>query len=381
MSDDRGLYQVGKRWYLRIAIHGQMQRFGKPLGFRTKDEARIFRDRLRASLRDRTQFPGTEQTEGTVKELCTAYLDDIQGKKASYRDKKRHLDFWTDQFGDRPIMTLQSANITQSLSMLRKKCSNATANRYAETLRAMMRRKVKPKFWVIEFWSEVELFPEDERVMPIYTAEDLAKVFDAAEERDALLIYLALLLGLRRGLLCALRWEWVNWPQGVIRLPSYKRQQAFTLPLSAHALAILLHFHAEQGKPTEGWIFPARIQNSEKVNFGVHIDAHNWYTRTFKPLLRSLNLGHLTFHALRRTWATALGEKAPQRIVQVLGNWADAKVTERYSNPQDASLRAAMEGVAESLGTAILRPVEDKPGSQKLAKILKIKRSPRSSVG
>lgn len=380
-KDDRGLYPVKNRWYLRIAVYGEMQRFGKPRGFPTKEAARIFRDRLRASLRDRQYFPGSEQTTDTVDELRTAYLEDIKGKKASYRDKARHLAFWVGQFGDRPILSLQPASIAKGLSILRDQCSGPTANRYAETLRAMMRRKIKPKSWVIEFWSEVELFPEDERVMPIYTAEDITTVFEHAQERDALVIYLNLLLGLRQSHYFAIRWEWINWEIETIRLPSFKRQKAFPLPLSTDALAILTRFHGEQGQPSTGWIFPARIQNSEKVNRAIHINPHNWYTRTFKPLLRALGLDHLTFHALRRTWATALGEKAPQRIIQMLGNWSDSKVVERYSRPQDASLRAAMEGVAQSLGTATLLPEARQEISPKLAKLLKLKDCPRSSVG
>lgn len=371
MSDDRGLYQVGKRWYLRIAIHGQMQRFGKPLGFRTKDEARIFRDRLRASLREKRHFPGSEQTQDTVTELCTAYLDTIKDKKASYRDIARHLQFWVERFPTRAIMALRPDDIAQGLAALRKQSSGPTANRYAASFKAMMRRMVKPFAWVVEFWREVELFPEDERVVPVYTEKDLDTLFAHAPERDALVIYLNLLLGIRQAHFFAIRWEWVQWEPPLLRLPSFKRQKAFPLPLSADALAILQHFHVEQGRPATGWIFPARMQNSDRVNLAVHMDPHNWYNRTFKPLLRRLDLGHLTFHALRRTWATALGEKAPQRIVQVLGNWSDMKVVERYSHPQDASLRAAMEWVAQSFGTAKILPDEPREVSEKLSKLLK----------
>lgn len=378
---DRGLYKVGGRWYLRIAVYGRMQRFGKPNGFPTKKAARVFRDRLRASIRDRRYFPGSEQTHETIDELRMVYLESIQGKRASYRDKARHLAFWANRFPKRPITTLQPTDISKSLADLHQHCSQATANRYAETLRAMMRKLVKPFTWVLEFWRDVEFYKPDERVMPIFTAKQLDLLFEKTNARDALLIYLNLLLGLRQSLYFGLRWEWMHWEHQSLRLPSFKRQKAFPLPLSTDAFAILERFHREQGTPSTGWVFPARIQNSEKLNFAVHIDPHNWYTRTFKPMLHGLNLNHLTFHALRRTWATALGEKAPQRIVQLLGNWSDMKVVERYSRPQDASLRAGMEWVAESIGTATLQPKAKRKVSARLAKLLKHKISPRSSVG
>lgn len=372
-ADDRGLYQVGPRWYVRIAVHGQMQRFGKPHGFPTKAAARIFRDRLRASLRDRRHFPDQQRTTDHVADLCTAYLASIQGKKSSYRDIARHLHYWADRFPERPILTLQPVDIAHGLTELRARNSPATANKYAKSLKAMMRRTVKPFAWVLEFWRDVTLFPEEERVMPIYTTEQMDRLLAAASERDALLIYLNRLIGLRQGLFFALRWDYVQWEHAMLRLPSYKRQRAFTLPLSADAMAILQHLHAEQQRPATGWIFPAPIPGTTRWNFSVHRDPHNWYTRVFKPLLRSLDMGHLNFHTLRHSWATALGEHVPQRIMQILGNWSDPKMTARYAHPHDASLRAGMELVAASLATATLRPARKQRISKKLSKLLKNK--------
>lgn len=365
---DKGLYKVGGRWYLRLTIHGQRQRFGKPHGFPTKDAARHFRDRLLVSLRERRHFPGTEQSQDTVSDVVDSYLDDITGKKSSYRDIKRHLTFWKNRFPTRPITTLRPDDITAGLSALRRQCSGATANKYAKSFKAMMRRKVKPFSWVLEFWRDVELFPEEERVMPIYTAQDMDRLLEAATEQDAALIYLNRLIGLRQGLFFALRWEYVDWAQELLRLPSYKKQKAFALPLSTDALAILHHLHRAQGTPAQGWIFPA------PTNPVVHRDAHNWYNRTFKPLLRKLDLDHLNFHTLRHSWATALGEKMPQRIVQLLGNWADIKMTGRYSHPHERSLREGMEWVAQSMNVASNRPARKRTVSQKLHKLLKRKR-------
>lgn len=370
---DRGLYQEGKRWYIRISVHGRMRRFGKPHGFVTKEAARIFRDRMRASLLERAHFPGSERTGDTVAELCEIYLETIKGKRASYRDIALQLHWWADRFPTRPIMSLTPTEISVAMTDLAERVSHATSNYYAANLRAMMRRMVKPFSWVLDFWRDVERFPAVQRVLPIYTAEDIQRVFAAAEERDALLIYLNLLIGVRRSTHFSLRWEWVQWEHHLLQLPTIKRQKAFSLPLSVDAMAILRRLHVEQGTPREGWVFPARRQNSDRLNTHIHIDPHNWYNRTFKPLLRGLGLDHLTFHALRRTWATALGQKAPQRIVQLLGNWSDIRVVGRYTIPNEESLRAGMEWVAESFGTASLLPAPRKEISKNLSNLLIIK--------
>jgi|CXWL01.1.fsa_nt_gi integrase len=384
---DRGLYSQknaeGKpRWYVRIAIHGAMQRFGQPDGFLTKEDARTFRDRMRVAVRERRYFPGSHMTEATIPELTQSYLDSIEGKRASYRDKKRHLDWWGERFEKRLILSLDPLDIERGLTALRKQgCSPSTANRYAESLRSMMRKLVSPPSWVFDLWQKVELFDEDERVMPTYSPAQLELLFARLDRDDALLVYLDLLVGIRQSLFFAQRWEWLLWTHGAMQYPSFKRQKAFTLPLSGEALAILTVLHEEQGRPATGWIFPAKIQNSTRYNFAVHRDAHNWYTRIFKPVLIELNMETLTFHALRRTWATALGSSAPQRILQLLGNWSDGKVTERYCRPHDASLREAMDSVAASFGTARKLPATKTRQSKTLRNLLKKRVRPRSSVG
>ena len=190
-----GLYQESGKWYLRIAVHGQMQRFGKPNGFPTKEAARVFRDRLRAAIREGRYFPNSQRNTGTLEDLRVTYLAGIKGKKASYRDKARHLTFWAQRFPKKPIYLLHPSDVSRGLTDLHQQCSQATANRYAETLRAMMRKEVKPFTWVLEFWKGVELYSERERVMPIMTEREMDTLFDAATAYDARLIYLNLLIG------------------------------------------------------------------------------------------------------------------------------------------------------------------------------------------
>lgn len=379
---DRGLYQdrVTKRWYVRIAVHGVMKRFGQPTGFATKNSAKTFRDRLRTALLERRYFPDQQGSVQLLSSLVEEYLAGIHGKKTSYRDKKRHLTWWAARFPTRPILSLEARDIETALAALRKTSSPATANRYAQTLRAMMRKMVKPSSWVTELWERIELFPEPERVMPVYSSAQLDTLFARLSTDDACLVYLDLLLGLRESLLFSLRWEWLDWEQDVLQLPAFKRQPAFTLPLSHDARAIFAVLHQEHGCPKTGWVFPAPIQHTTRYNFTVHRNPHNWYLRTFKPILRELGMD-LTFHALRRTWASMLGAHVPQRILQLLGNWQTGKVVERYCRPHDVHLRQGMEQVARSFGTARRVPRPKRRLSTRVHKLLKTRTRPRSSVG
>lgn len=377
-NPDRGLFSAKNaarqtRWYIRIAVHGRMRRVGPTGGFVTKEAARTFRDRLRAATLEQRYFPDQLTSDLTLERLRTAYLHGIDGKRASLNDQRRHLTWWEATLGgERLVRRLDPTDIERALARLvAKNRSDATANRYAATLRRAMRKLVQPRSWVVDFWARVELYPEPERVMPRYSPEQLRRLFARLDRADALIVYLALLLGIRQGLFFAMRWEWIRWPAALIDFPSYKRQRAFTLPLSADALAVLQAMHREQGRPSRGWVFPAPIQNSSTVDRTVHRDAHNWYTRTFKPVLRELGMPEMTFHALRRTWASLIGERVPQRILQALGNWKDGRVVEGYSRPFDASLRAAIDLVPAALAAATVTKLpEPKQRPSKMARNL-----------
>jgi len=74
-----------------------------------------------------------------------------------------------------------------------------------------------------------------------------------------------------------------------------------------------------------------------------HINAHNWYARRFAPAVRAAGLDGVTFHTLRKTWASRLGPHISTRVLQILGGWKSLEAVQRYCLPFEEAIRTAME--------------------------------------
>ncbi len=213
-----------------------------------------------------------------------------------------------------------------------------------------MTRMVKPRAWVLEFWSEIPLpKPTPKRERTVYTEAQEASLYRQMREFDILFCRLAYLLGIREGQMVTLRWEDVAWHAQALALPAFKKHRARTIPLSMEALAILGYWWQQQGQPMRGWVCPDLVGNQHLLRpaeTDVHMDYHNWYNRHFLKAIHRADLAGLglDFHTLRHTWTTRLGDKIPTRVLQFLGGWSDLKLVERYAkNALSGTMLEAME--------------------------------------
>lgn len=359
-------------------------------GFPTRSKARQDYQARRSGVREARAAGGTTlPTKGTVGALTTVYLQTIKGKRLTYRQKKGHLDWWAEYFKQQPILTLRSTQIEAGMARLAHEGrAPATANRYAESLRRLTRKLVKPASWVVDLWRDVEFYPEPEDPLPALKDEEEDQLLKALGYPDALYVRLAVLLGLRRTEFFRLRWEWVWWKAAILKVPAFKRHPPIDLPLPDEAVAILKVLWQELGRPKEGWVFPVRQQtfigivgkrafkrDIVRIDQTTPINADNWYRSHYKAVIREAGLPDwITFHTLRRTWASRAGSHTPARILQLLGRWKNMKTAERYCHPLEGPMREAMAKGAEGepkVSKKCLDRARSHPG--KLHKLLKHK--------
>lgn len=271
-------------------------------------------------------------TQQTIAEIVIVYLEEQNGQVEDYRAQARYGEFWTARFGPRPVLSLTPAEVRRARASLKNKdLTDSTANHYVKFLRTMMTRLVKPRAWVLEFWSEIEIpkaLPATTR--SVYTADQEARLHRKLRPIDILFCRLAYLLGIRAGQIATLQWPMVAWTEGafgLVKLPKFKRHPARSIPLVAESLAILQYLWQQQRKPERGPVFPALGQTALSMNY------HNWYNRHFLKALKAAKLDGLglDFHALRHTWATRLGSKVPTRVLQILAGWTDIRMAEPYT--------------------------------------------------
>lgn len=316
----------------------------------------------------RQQFGTIRPTTATVETLIREHLQEIKGIASAYREQERFGLWWIKWIGKRPMLSIEPKDVRQAMAALKASGKkNATVNHYTKFLRHVMRALVKPKAWVIEFWGEVSLLDgRPEKKGAVYTVDQENRLFEHLRPIDLLFCRLDLLLGIRGGQIAALRWEYCRWELRLLDIPKFKCHPARTIPLVDEALAILRHIWERQEQPDRGWIFPSPLKPQ------VHLNYHNWYTRRFAVALKEAGLDGLglTFHGLRRTWATRAAPGTPPRVLQIVGGWSDLKMVEIYTQPFEHAMREAMERAAShNSGSAnrVLMVPNTKP-----AKILKV---------
>ncbi|MGH7233037.1 MAG: tyrosine-type recombinase/integrase [Nitrospiraceae bacterium] len=88
----------------------------------------------------------------------------------------------------------------------------------------------------------------------------------------------------------------------------------------------------------------------------------------------------MTFHSLRKTWASRMGPHTPVRILQILGGWSSLKMVEDYCQPHEESLREAMEKGAQSGVPKSVEQVSDDHGPVTIKALQLLKRKENGPV-
>jgi integrase len=159
-----------------------------------------------------------------------------------------------------------------------------------------------------------------------WTEDEVRRVLAAAEAmgpRQAAFYALALEAGPRKGELCGLKWDDVNWKDGILTIqrqlvkrwpePVFgptKSGRPRTVTLSARTLALLRRLKAHQAaiklEAATAYQDYGLIFCSEQPPFGVPLSANNLGQREFRRLIAAAQVPAIPFHNLRHTAATLL---------------------------------------------------------------------------
>lgn len=158
------------------------------------------------------------QTPRTVAEIAAVFLS-----LTPMRDPmiKPRLSFWTERFGTKPLADLTPEDIDAALAELEtapgkygKIKSGPTVNRYRMALQSAIRfakhKRLLPRGWVSPL-QDIPQHKENPGKIRFLTPEEEQRLMDAARLQSwvllPLLVRLAIVTGLRRGALLALRWR------------------------------------------------------------------------------------------------------------------------------------------------------------------------------
>jgi integrase len=272
------------------------------------------------------------------------------------------------RFGDTPLSEITRQEVQTYVAQLAKVgYAPKSIDHYHDVLSAVLRTAVKWGHLQDNPAKDVDL-PTLKTVRPkwVLTNEQAVALLDALPPLARTMVGLALLSGLRRGELFALRWKDLDADakcltvreavyDGQFGTPKTEAGQR-TIPLSEAALMLI-----------EEWKRRVKKTDPERLVFstrgGTPISPNNVLRRAIFPACDKLELKRATWLTFRRTyssWSHVQG--VPGKVVAQLMGHANVDTTLNvYTQVFDGSLRAAVDTVGKKLFTIVHNP--ENPGA------------------
>jgi integrase len=231
-----------------------------------------------------------------------------------------------------------------------------------DVLSAVLRTAVKWGHLQENPATGVEL-PKLKTVRPkwVLTTDQAAALLESLPPLARAMAGLAVLSGLRRGELFALRWQDIDEQARMLTVREAVYDGAFGTPKTEAGLRQIplsdsaLRFIAE-------WKRCARRTELNDLVFstraGKPISPNNVLRRSIFPACEALELPHATWLTFRRTYSSWSHDKGvPGKVVAQLMGHANVDTTLNvYTQVLDGSLRAAVEAVGTELFTIVHKP-------------------------
>lgn len=207
--------------------------------------------------------------------------------------------------------------------------------------------------------------------MKVLTHEEMRRFLIQAKEDDFYAIAVTeLATGMRRGELCALRWEDLNFRTGELHVCRQaihidgKIQISAPKTKSGDRILILppavLNVLREQKEKTDSeWIFPSPVSE------GMPYNPQSIYGK-MKKVLQRAQCKNVRFHDLRHTFATTALEHGMdiKTLSMIIGHVSSATTVDIYSHITTGMQRAAAEKIGRSFGGQEAFAEEEKPAEE-----------------
>ncbi len=365
------------RYLVNIMVDGKRihRVIGKESDGVTREQAEQFIERTRTEAREgRLKLPKGRKLHMNFKEASAEYLRRLEegdGKELKAK-KQRMRDYLVPFFGDKVISQISTFDVDrykkarqEDQQEITKKVQKpdgtvealieyrpyqtGTINRELQTFSHFLTKAVE--------WSWIEYKPckitklkENPGRIVYLTKEQIQRLLDEAKADDCPAIYPFVLIGLatgmRRSEILSIRLENIDPARRCIYIPEAKAG-ARTQPIPAH-LADYLTQHL-QGKPKEGWLFPAEKSKSGHTQ---------WIEKPFRRVVIKAGLDpqQVVRHTLRHTAISHLvqaGIDLP--TVKRISGHKTLQMVERYSHQDGNHIQAAMEKLENQYGIAQAR--------------------------
>jgi integrase len=290
--------------------------------FKSKKLAIEFAKHIEGNRESLLAFNKPQQSQLLFSELVQEYL--LNGYRGTRpKDQSYRLDFWMNNLGSKQVEEITRMEISNLLSTLSPRLSNATVNRYKAAISVIFTYACRYFNLIDNPALHIPSLPENNERTRFLSEAERTSLFKACRashwDKLYLIVLLAITTGARKGELTKLRWNDINFDRRTAYVATTKNGQPKVLPLTDSVIKELELFDTKD----RSLIFASKVKE----------DVAYCFTKPWKKALEDADIKDFRFHDLRHCCASYLAQSGASllEIADVLGH-KQISVTKRYAH-------------------------------------------------
>ena len=216
--------------------------------FKSKKLAIEFARHIEGNRESLLAFNKPQQSQLLFSELVQEYL--LNGYRGTRpKDQSYRLDFWVNNLGSKQVEEITRMEISNLLSTLSPRLSNATVNRYKAAISVIFSYACRYFNLIDNPALHIPSLPENNERIRFLSEAERTRLFKACRashwDKLYLIVLLAITTGARKGELTKLRWNDIDFDRRTAYVATTKNGQPKVLPLTNSAINELQLFDAK----------------------------------------------------------------------------------------------------------------------------------------